>query len=365
VLLADLQVELATGPDELARVFSTAVVVFAVAVLGAGRAVDHYGPRRCVALAGVLSGAGLAVTALAPGLLVLHLGFGLLFGAGSGLAYSSVVTWASTRTGAHAGWSIGVVVAAYAAGPILAAPVGAQTSAHWGWRVTVGCGAIGVAAVLVLASRLLPGAVTVRGRNGTPGPPAGSDRPALVWLWVLFLAATAPGLFAFAYAADVVHERGLSTSTGGLVVALMATGNLVGRLLAGLLAARLGLRRALRADLVLLVTALAGLAWLPGSVVVLLGLPLLGVQYGAVSSLLPAAVREVCDPVRFGTAYGNVFTSWGLAGALAPTLHGPTDDYAAGFRSWLLAAVAAAIALVAYERRLRGQGGFRSAAQDP
>lgn len=353
MLLPGLQSELAARPEQLARVFSTAIVVFAVAVLGAGRAVDRHGPRRCVALAAASSGAGLAVTALAPGLLALHLGFGLLFGAGSGLAYSSVVTWASTRTGAHAGRSIGVVVAAYAAGPIAAAPLGAQTSAQWGWRVTAALGAIGVATVLVLASRLLPGAMSVRGDDGAPGMLLSpSDRPALAALWVLFLAATAPGLFAFAYAADVVLEQGLAASTGGLVVALMGAGNLTGRLVAGPLAARLGLRRALRADLVLLVTALPVLAWLSGPVVVVLGLPLLGVQYGAVSSLLPAAVREVCAPGRFGTAYGKVFTSWGLAGVLAPAVRGPTGSYAAGFRWWLLAAATAAVALVAYERRL-------------
>lgn len=351
MLVPDLASDFATSSRVVASVFSTALALFALAVVAAGRVVDSYGPRRTSTVAGVLSGSGLTITALAQDLVVLHVGFGLLFGVGSGLAYSSVVTWASTRTDAGS-TSVGVVVAAYAAGPIVAGPVGGLSTAQWGWRVTVLLGAATVTTVMLLGSRLLPGPVAVvePRTSGTGGP--ASDGRALAALWVLFLSATAPGLFAFAYAADLATERGLAPRLGGLAVASMGFGNLVGRLLAGTLADRVGLRWALRADLGVLAVALVGLAALPGRAAVVLALPLLALQYGALSSLLPTAVRRVCDPARFGSAYGLVFSAWGLAGLLAPTLEDPAGAYAAALRSWVPLTAAALLGLGAYERRL-------------
>jgi MFS transporter, OFA family, oxalate/formate antiporter len=356
VLLPDLQREFAVGPEALARVFSTSLVAFTVAVLTAGRLVRRHGPRGGATLAGGLSGAGLAVTALAPGVLALHAGYGLLFGAGSGLAYSSVVTWASTRTGSDRGWSIGVVVAAYAAGPVAGAPLGTLLADQWGWRPTAGMAAVGVATVCLLAGRALPGAVPIEQPLPSTDVRVAGQRRALAALWLLFLAATGPALFAFAYGADVVAERGLGRTAAGLVLALMGAGNLAGRLFAGPLAARIGVLPALRADVALLGAALAGLAWLPGATVVVVGLPLLALQYGGVSTLLPSAVRAVVPATSFSTAYGQVFTSWGVAGVLAPALHGTSHDYATGFRSLLIAAVMAAVALAAFARWLPSPG---------
>ncbi len=45
---------------------------------------------------------------------------------------------------------------------------------------------------------------------------------------------------------------------------------------------------------------------------------MLGTQYGALSTLTPAATSDVVPAERFGTTYGLVFTSWGIAGLVAP-----------------------------------------------
>ena len=336
-----------TSARVLAGPFSTAIATFAVSVVVAGRAVDHFGARRTSAVAGVLSGTGLTVTALAQHLVALHVGFGLLFGVGSGLAYSSAVTWASTRTGPGPTGSVGVVVAAYAAGPILAGPVAALSSAQMGWRPTVLLGGAVVATVTVLASRALPDAAVVA-RSTVEASAQATDRWAVTALWLLFLSATVPGLFAFAYAAELAAARGLDPRLVGLAVAATGTGNLLGRLVADPLVRRVGLRTALRADLVLALVALVALAHLSGETVALLALVLLAVQYGMLSALLPTAVRRVCDASRFGSVFGWVFSSWGLAGVLAPRLHDPAS---AGLRSGSLLAVTAVVGLAVYEHR--------------
>ena len=350
MLLPALTRDFGTSGRVLAGPFSTAVACFALSVVAAGRAVDHYGPRRTSALAGVLSGTGLTVTALAQHLALLHVGFGVLFGVGSGLAYSSVVTWASTRTDAGTPGSVGLVVAAYAAGPVIAGPVVGLSSVQWGWRATVLLGAAVVTVVTVLASRVLPHAPV--GARPLPGPAAhGTDLAASAALWLLFLSATAPGLFAFAYATELAAQRELGQRLGGLAVASMGMGNLLGRLAADPLVAHVGLRTALRIDLVLMGVGLVTLTSLSGQAAALLTLVLLAMQYGALSALLPTAVRRVCDASRFGATYGLVFSAWGLAGVLAPRLHDPAATDGAGRGPWVVLTVAAVVSLGVYERR--------------
>jgi OFA family oxalate/formate antiporter-like MFS transporter len=356
VLLAPLSADLGVRPEELNTVFSSALVFFAVAVTVSGRAVDRHGPRVTTALAGVLSGLGLVVAGLGAHPLVLHAGIGALFGFGSGLTYLSVVAWASTG-GQHRAWTVGVVVAAYAAGPVLGAPLGTLGAEHLGWRGTLITAGVVVASVIWVSSRGIPARrpATPADRPGSTAGRAGGAG-GLVTLWVLFLGMFVPGLLAFAHAASIAVERGMSAAAAGGIVSVMALGNVAGRLLAAPLSTRLGMRTALWVTLAALALTLAPLAWLDTPTAVLLGLPVLGLQYGAASALLPMTTRAVSGEVRFATVYGRVFSSWGLAGVLGPTvvatLHQAGDGYGRAFQASLLAVGLAVPALVVLQRRL-------------
>jgi MFS transporter, OFA family, oxalate/formate antiporter len=358
VLLPALSDELGRSADELGAVFSGALVVFALAVLFGGGAVDRHGPRSTAALAGVLSGVGLALAALARDVLTLHVGIGVLFGFGSGLAYLSAVTWAGTRDEPRRARAIGVVVAAYALGPVLAGPLGTLGVDQLGRRTALLASAAVVTTVTLAASRGLPGPTRAA---RTQRPPEGAarvgDPVALAALWLLFLTAVAPGLLAFAFAAQIATERGLAPGKAGAVVALMAVGNVAGRLLSTPLTTRAGLRASLWGSLGALVAALLTLAWSSAAGMVVVSLALLALQYGLVSALLPAATRRVSRAARFGTAYGRVFSSFGVAAVAGPAagavLHDSADGYARGFQTSLLGVVIATSALATYQHRLR------------
>jgi MFS transporter, OFA family, oxalate/formate antiporter len=358
VLLPALGEEVGRSADELGTVFSSALLVFALAVLFGGGAVDRHGPRGTAAVAGLLSGGGLALAAVAGDLLTLHAGIGVLFGFGSGLAYLSAVAWAGTRDESLRARAIGVVVAAYALGPVAAAPLGSLGVDLLGRRQTLVVSAAVVAAVTMAASRGLPGPTGAARTQRLPaGRPRVGDPVALAALWLLFLAAVAPGLLAFAYAAQIATERGVAPGTAGVVVALMAVGNVAGRLLSAPLTVRAGLRASLWGSLAALVAALAMLAWSSATAVGVVSLVLLALQYGLVSALLPAATRQVSGAARFGTAYGRVFSSFGLAAVAGPAvgavLHDSVDGYARGFQASLLGVVIAMSALATYQHRLR------------
>lgn len=363
VLLPSLGADLGRDPDDLGVVFSTALVAFAVAMLAGGRLVDGGGPRRSALLAGGLSAAGLVVAATGPGLSTLVAGVGVLFGLGSGLTYLSVVTWASTAHAPGRTTEVALVVAAFAAGPIAAAPVAAVVADRLGWRAALGIAAVVVSGVILVAARNLPprgaGVRIDAGGDGErqEAPAPRTDPVALVALWLMFLGAVLPGLLAFAFAAPAAVERGLPAAAGSLVVAAMAAGNLTGRLLPAAVVPRLGVLPALWGSTLMLGGVVAVLGWTSAPVPAVLAMTLLALQYGAVSALLPAAARLVTTPTRFATAYGAVFSSFGVAGLVGPyagaVLHEDGDGYALGFRAALVAAGLAAVALAVYQRRLR------------
>lgn len=370
ILLAPVRAEFGVGPAELAPVFSTALVGFTLAVLAGGHLVDRLGPRPVVTAAGLLAGTGLATGAAAPTVLLLTVGLGALFGSGSGLIYSAAVTATSLRRGRHRGRAVGAVVAAYAAGPVVAGPLGAWAIERAGWRPTLLAAAVGVAALVVLVGRGLPARPASRGSDAAPASLGRSGSASLAGLWLLFLCATAPALFAFAVAADIATAIGASGSAAGGVVAVMAGGNLVGRVAAGPLSDRVGVPAALRVVVAAQVVSLLGPGWSTGTAVVLTGLVLLAVAYGAVSALLPVATADIVAPSRFGVSYGRVFTSWGVAGVLGPVAGAALSDGAGGhataFRAALPVAGLAVVALVGLERSLRhrphagGAGGAAS-----
>ncbi len=386
VLLPALGADLGRDPDDLGVVFSAALVAFALAMLLGGRLVDRSGPRRATSVAGLLAGAGLALGAAAPGVATLVLGVGVLFGLGCGLTYLGVVSWASTAHAPGRTTEVALVVAAYAAGPVAAAPVAAVVANEAGWRAALALAAVVVPGAILLGGRGLPVRVAAspvgapagrhpdgrhpddRESSGTAAGPVGDTR-ALAALWLMFLGGVLPGLLAFAYAVPVATERGLSAATAGLVVSAMAAGNLAGRLLPPVVTGRFGLLPVLWAATAVLAGAVVVLGWWTAPGVVLVGLPVLTLQYGLVSALLPAATRLVTVPARFATAYGRVFSSFGVAGIVGPylgaVLHRGADGYTDGFRASLLAAGLAAGALGVYQWRLRAWGDVRSRGVPP
>ncbi|SEK58737.1 hypothetical protein SAMN04515665_103110 [Blastococcus sp. DSM 46786] len=108
--------------------------------------------------------------------------------------------------------------------------------------------------------------------------------------------------------------------------------------------------------------ALAGWAVSTTPAVVLCGFAGIGLAYGAVSALVPAATADRVGPRAFPTVYGFVFTAWGCAALAAPLFDGGTPA-AGGSRPQaylllaapLLVAVAAlaSLASLAYEETSR------------
>ena len=172
----------------------------------------------------------------------------------------------------------------------------------------------GLGILLAAAAVLVPGVAPRHGLRPVASPRRGRPGAPVVALWLAFGLGAAPALAAFAQAGNLAGAPGSAV----VAVTLLNLGNFAGRLVAGPLSDRFGRRTALHVNAALLLLACFPLALGAAGPIALVALTLLGAQYGALSTLTPAATSDVVPAEHFGTTYGLVFTGWGLAGLLAP-----------------------------------------------
>jgi len=318
--------------EQLNDPYALCCLVFAFAMILAGRFQDKMGPRITATIGGVLVGAGLIIISRTSSYQAWVLGFGVLVGAGLGFGYSAATPAAMkwfppSRTGVIAG----LVVAGFGLAPVYLSPLSKYLLGTQGLRgamLLYGVGAIVV--VCGLAQLLLnpptgyvPGGAAATSSSAASRLSATVSRPGEVLrmpvfyqLWMIYFIGAGAGLMVISSVSGMAKKS--MGSAAFVAVALMAIGNAAGRVSAGLLSDRIGRRWTLicvlffQALLMLLAIPVAG-SNLPALVVVLLA-TLIGFNYGANLSLFPALAKDLWGLKFFGMNYGILFTAWGVGG---------------------------------------------------
>src|SRR4051812_12968163 len=265
VLVQPLQDELHASRSTVSAVYALATVVFATSML-----LEPAAHRRVPAVAlgagsALLATAGLALAAV-PAEAAVFAGYGVLFAAANGLGYGLAVHVAST-VGSRSGATAGVMVAAYALGGTVVAPLLSVAARD----ASVEAAFLGLAAVMALVAvvqvlLLRPAeAVIPRPHGGAAVGWRALGRDRIFWLlWAGFLGGSAAGLVVIGHGAAIVSSLGGGAAALTLGASLAAAGNGVGRLGAGRLADSVSVREILVGGSALAAVALLGLAGGPG-----------------------------------------------------------------------------------------------------
>lgn len=345
IFLAPLERQLEVPRSALSGVFSVAVVCFTLGMNLAPAAYRWLATPALIAGAALLCAAGLGLAAWAPNIVVLGLGYGVLFGLGAGFGYSVMLQAVNLVLPHRRGLANGFGIGLFALGSILCAPA-------FGWAVE----ALGVAATLAgmaaLFAVLAVAVAALLGASGVSVQPAGSFRmsgdhehgAALFWvIWVGFLLGAGAGLMAISQAAALVAAYGGAPTLAVLGVTLVAAGNGGGRLAGGWLCDHLPIRRIVMSAHLIAGTALMALALVPSAAVAAAALALVGLSYGLLSGAYPAALGFYYGVHNYGRMLGRLITAWGVAGLLAPWLAGAVFDATGGYRPAVMLACAAAV----------------------
>lgn len=232
VLSPALQADLGATPAQLADASGLWFLIFALAQVPVGYALDRIGPRRTVAvLLGLGGGGGTALFALAQGPGAISLAMALIGIGCAPVLMSSFYIFARTYPPAVFGTLAGVLIGVGSLGNLGAALPLSLAAEAFGWRGTVaGLSAVTVAVALVLW-RFVTDPPPAKAPEGAEGLAGILKTPAVWMIFVMLLVNYAPsgairGLWVGPYFAEVFGADAAGIGTVTLIMGLaMVAGN--------------------------------------------------------------------------------------------------------------------------------------------
>lgn len=323
----EMAAEFDAGRSATAAVFAiTTFLFFGVGILS-GRWCDRYGPRRLLAAAALIMGAGLFATSQVTSLWMGYLTYGVGVGFGAGLyitpGFAVVAGWFDRQRAL----ALGVASAGSGLGTLVVVPVASQLIESFGWRTTyVILGAVATT-VLLVASFLVerpPVPVEVPS-SGTPMRMTAS--PAFRLLFASNLLMSLALFTAFAFVVPFATDDGISSGSASLLLSIVGGASFAGRVGLSSLVRRLGPLRLYQACLA--VQPVAYLVWLVSDGrygVLALFAVLLGVSYGGYVALGPTVAAHLFGVAGLGGLLGGLFFGSAIGGLIGPPLAGLLAD---------------------------------------
>lgn len=355
---------------QTAWIFSAGLAVFAVVMVFAGRLQMRFGPRRVVALGGLVLGCGYILGGLLGGSFWGQLlGIGLVGGAGIGLAYVVPIAVGVKWFPDHKGLVSGLAVAGFGFG----ATLWVKLAGSWfgGLLYTTSLfGLPGVQSVFLLYGvifLLFVGLGSLVMLNPPPDyRPPGWDpallksqaldpgisgrefssremlrTPQFYLLWLMFCSTALAGLMVIysislfgidsLQAAMAVSGPAEAAMVAGTAMAWYAIFNGLGRVVWGGVSDRLGRKWSLFAMCsfqAFILFAFFELGSAASSLII--AAAIIGFNFGGNFALFPAATADYFGPGNLGQNYGWVFLSFGVAGIIGPQIAGYFRDMAVG-----------------------------------
>jgi OFA family oxalate/formate antiporter-like MFS transporter len=340
--------------------YSVSCLLFALAMIPAGRLQDKIGPRWVATLGGVFVGVGCIIAAMAGSSVTgFVIGFGIFGGVGIGFGYASAtppaVKWFPPQ---KTGLIAGLVVAGFGLASVYIAPLAnyllkafSTTASIAGpdgvMKQVVQMGVSNTMLVFGIAFLIVVCALSQFLKDPPAGyvpagsPPKGSAAAKSVdrsWkdmlstsqfyiLWLIYFAGAGAGLTFISFCSDLAKKS--LGDLAFLAVAVLAVGNAGGRIFAGIISDKMGRQSTILLFLVIqaivvfvLYLVQAGAGWPLMLLIVLL----IGANYGANLSLFPSITKDYFGLKNFGVNYGFMFTAWGVAGLVIPWINGRIKD---------------------------------------
>lgn len=323
---------------------------YAISMIIAGRIQDKSGPSRTIAAGGILIGAAFIISTFFMTPVSVALIWGTLFGAGLACCFASAtpaaMKWFPPE---KRGLVAGVVVAGMGLSALIMSPLVNLLTQHGVARAFLISGLF-LGTGIVLMSRLVVNPPTAEDGASAPVTAGNGWRDAMkspyfYYIWSMFCLTTTAGL-TFATHLDRITRVQASFEQGFLMVSFFALFNAAGRPLGGYLSDKLGRIRAMTLTFTVMALVLAYGAIAVTPVTLALVVCFLGLTYGGVFSLFPAATSAYFGCDNFGFIYGLIFSAIGIAGFF-PLLAGYLFDRFGNFTlTFALLSLFAALALI-------------------
>jgi len=223
----------------------------------------------------------------------------------------------------------GIMVASYASGAMIWAPVGAHLTAVFGILSAFKFLGIGLMVVIALASRFL-GEIPIANVQrfsvsaGVVGNSHWRKMLSYPLFYIIFLAlmiGTTSGLMILAHASPIVQATlSISPEKAAFFVGILAASNAVGRLFWGGISDRTGRFPLFVLLFILCTLAFFSLSSAPSTALFLVAIVTIQSSFGGYMCLMAPITADVFGARYLGVNYGFMFIAYSLSGIIGPRL---------------------------------------------
>jgi OFA family oxalate/formate antiporter-like MFS transporter len=317
-------IELQTGVGRMASslVYSIALVNVTLAVFFGHILYRKVSPNLLILLIAILPILGLFFSS-SQSWLGWVIGYGFLFGLSSGLGYGlSLFIVSSITERDKLGYALGLVTASYAFGAVAFSMIYPFLFSYFGFisGYIIGLGFLSSIVIIGLACYKFSN-VHIKNELHTDAH-IQSRSSKVIPLWFGYFLGVFAGLMAIGHAVPLIISSGGSILTAISSITLMTLGSAFAGIYAGWLVDRYGCKRPLFIILLFNCIALVGLATISNVHLLIVLLVTIASIYGAVIAIYPTLVNHLVGKELSAKIYGRVFTAWGAAGLISPSLAG-------------------------------------------
>jgi OFA family oxalate/formate antiporter-like MFS transporter len=309
--------DIALQPWQLTTLFSVAGGIYYTLGGVSGRLSDRFGARPVVRAGMMLLLVSLVLASQTSDSTL----FGLLYlagiGFGVGLCFVPIQVAVQVHAGRHASLAAGLASSGIGVGVMAVPPACSLLLGHIGWRPLLAGLAVMAMLGLVAARPMVAG--TTRRRT--------AERPTAVVrsmrFTMLYIANLGIGLVVFVPMANIVPyaiSKGLPGREAALMLALVGSGSIIGRLLFGIMGEYTGARRASMQCALLIAVSFLALALRDSVILLHFAMLTFGMGYGGVFGLMAPTTAEVMGMRHFGGVLGTLTTSRAVGIVFGPTL---------------------------------------------
>ena len=355
-----LEKQLDIGATDSLLPFTVLLVVFAVLMPITGFFIDRYGSRTVTAVGGVVTGIGYILSAFAPNISVLVLTYGVIAGAGVGIAYGVPLAVAAKWFPDKKGLAVGLTVMGFGLSPLITAPIAKylidtyqipQTFLILGIAFTVIILAISTALKMPPTGWTPAGFAAARSGTGVNSPIALMMKsPAFYGLWVCYTIGTLVGLGAIGISSPVAQEIiKLDAGTAAATVSLFAIFNGMGRPMFGWITDRFKPKYAAIANYILILIASIMMTQAgEGQVATyIIAFCLFWLSLGGWLAIAPTATLTLFDPTDYAKNYGIVYTAYGVGAFFGTIAAGKIrDTFGSYTNAFYITAILAVVGII-------------------
>jgi len=322
--------------NEILLPFSVFLAFFAIAMPFTGKYIEKYGPRNIVIVGGILTGLGWLLSSFAASVQWLYIFYGVIAGAGVGIAYGVPVAVASRWFPDKRGLAVGLTLLGFGFSALITANIAGYLIASAGVMNTFRV--FGIAFIILTVLLALPLRFPRAGwtpAGWTPAPPEpGQDamcelmREDMVRtrsfyaLWVCYFIGCLAGLMAIGISKPLGVEVGVEAALATTLVGVFAVFNGFGRPVFGFLTDRLTPRNTAVLSFILIAMASLLIIVIPSVTVYILAFAILWGCLGGWLAIAPTTCGSYFGNLDYPRNYGLLFLAYGAGGIVGPQLAG-------------------------------------------